>query len=152
MNNTILAILHTLNILAFVTEIAVKSAVHIITFTIVVVLMTKEFVTVVYNNRREILEKIDNIRNSVGYHFVYANWRSGTRVVDLPSKSCIVVSVEKFHENFHSQSHAWDVISTGTIDGRYWCDRWWMFHCNVWCWLWWWRKRYINKVSMWCRM
>ena len=95
MNNTILAILHTLNILAFVTEIAVKSAVHIITFTIVVALMTKEFVTVVYNNRREILEKIDNIRNSVGYHFVYANWRSGTRVVDLPSKSCIVVSVEK---------------------------------------------------------
>ena len=57
--------------------------------------MTKEFVTVVYNNRREILEKIDNIRNSVGYHFVYANWHSGTRVVDLPSKSCIVVSVEK---------------------------------------------------------
>ena len=73
MNNTILAILHTLNILAFVTEIAVKSAVHIITFTIVVVLMTKEFVTVVYNNRREILEKINNIRNSVGYHFVYSN-------------------------------------------------------------------------------
>jgi hypothetical protein len=56
-----------------VTEIAVKSAVHIITFTIVVALMTKEFITVVYNNRREILEKIDNIRNSVGYHFVYAN-------------------------------------------------------------------------------
>jgi len=73
MNSTILAILYTLNILAFVTEIAVKSAVHIITFTIVVVLMTKEFVTVVYNNRREILEKINNIRNSVGYHFVYAN-------------------------------------------------------------------------------
>ena len=45
----------------------------IITFVIVVVLMTKEFVTVVYNNRREILENIDNIRNSVGYHFVYAN-------------------------------------------------------------------------------
>ncbi len=73
MNNTILAILYTFNILAFVTEIAVKSAVHVITFTILATLITKEFVTVVYNNRREILEKMNNIRNSVGYHFVYTN-------------------------------------------------------------------------------
>jgi hypothetical protein len=28
---------------------------------------------VVYNNRQEILEKTNNIRNAVGYQFAYAN-------------------------------------------------------------------------------
>jgi len=73
MNNTILAMLHTLNIFSLITEFAVKSAVHVITFTILATLITKEFITVVYNNRREILEKMNNIRNAIGYQFVYDN-------------------------------------------------------------------------------
>ena len=73
MNNTILAILHTLNILAFVIEIATKSAVRVIALAIVLGEYTWTGAQVLYNNRREILENINTIRNAVGYQFAYAN-------------------------------------------------------------------------------
>jgi hypothetical protein len=72
MNNTILAILHTLNILAFVIEMAVKSAVRVIALAIVLGEYTWTGAQVLYNNRREILENVNNIRNAVGYQFAYA--------------------------------------------------------------------------------
>ena len=73
MNNTILAILHTLNILAFVIEIATKSTVRIIALAIVLGEYTWTGAQVIYNNRREILENVNNIRNAVSYKFVYAS-------------------------------------------------------------------------------
>ena len=73
MNNTILAILHTLNILAFVIEIATKSAVRVIALAIVLGEYTWTGAQVLYNNRREILENVNNIRNAVSYKFVYAS-------------------------------------------------------------------------------
>ena len=77
MNNTILAILHTLNILAFVIEIATKSTVRIIAGCIALAIVLGEYTwtgaQVIYNNRREILENVNNIRNAVSYKFVYAS-------------------------------------------------------------------------------
>ena len=73
MNNTILAILHTLNILSFVIEMAVKSTVRIIALAIVLGEYTWTGAQIVYNNRREILATVNNIRNDVGNKFVYAS-------------------------------------------------------------------------------
>ena len=72
MNNTILAILYTLNILSFVIEMSVKIAVHVITLTIVLGEYTWTGARVVYNNRRVILENINIFRDNVGSYFVYA--------------------------------------------------------------------------------
>ena len=72
MNNTILAILHTLNILAFVIEIATKSAVRVIALAIVLGEYTWTGAQVLYNNRREILENVNIFRETVGSYFVYA--------------------------------------------------------------------------------
>ena len=72
MNNTILAILHTLNILSFVIEMSVKIAVRIIALAIVLGEYIWTGARVVYNNRREILENINIFRNNVGSYFVYA--------------------------------------------------------------------------------
>ena len=72
MNNTILAILHTLNILAFVIEIATKSAVRVIALAIVLGEYTWTGAQVLYNNRREILENVNIFRETVGSHFVHA--------------------------------------------------------------------------------
>ena len=72
MNNTILAILHTLNILAFVIEIATKSAVRVIALVILLGQLTFEGAQVLYNNRREILENANTFRDTVGSYFVYA--------------------------------------------------------------------------------
>ena len=72
MNNTILAILHTLNILAFMTEMAVKITVRIIALAIVLGEYTWTGAQVVYNNRREILENVNIFRETVGSYFVYA--------------------------------------------------------------------------------
>ena len=72
MNNTILAILHTLNILSFVIEMSVKIAVRIIALAIVLGEYTWTGARVVYNNRRVILENINIYRNTVGSYFVYA--------------------------------------------------------------------------------
>ena len=73
MNNTILAILHTLNILSFVIEMSVKIAVRIIALAIVLGEYTWTGVQVIYNNRRDIVATVNNIRNDVGNKFVYAS-------------------------------------------------------------------------------
>jgi len=73
MNNTILAILQTLNILAFVTEMTVKSTVRVIALIIVLGEYTWTGVQVIYNNRRDIVATVNNIRNDVGNKFVYAS-------------------------------------------------------------------------------
>mgnify|MGYP005689793533 FL=1 len=73
MNNTILAILHTLNILPFVIEMAVKTTVRVIALAIVLGEYTWTGAQIVYNNRREILATVNNIRNDVGNKFVYAS-------------------------------------------------------------------------------
>ena len=72
MNNTILAILHTLNILSFVIEMSVKIAVRVIALAIVLGEYTWTGAQVVYNNRRAIVENINIYRNTVGSYFVYA--------------------------------------------------------------------------------
>jgi hypothetical protein len=72
MNNTILAILYTLNIMAFVTEMTVKSAVRVIALAIVLGEYTWTGAQVIYNNRREILESVNTFRHDVGSYFVYA--------------------------------------------------------------------------------
>jgi len=72
MNNTIIAILYTLNALAFVIEIAVKFAVRVIALAIVLGEYTWSGAQIVYNNRREILENVNIFRNRVGSYFVYA--------------------------------------------------------------------------------
>ena len=72
MNNTILAILHTLNILSFVIEMSVKIAVRVIALAIVLGEYTWTGARVVYNNRRVILENINIFRDNVGSYFVYA--------------------------------------------------------------------------------
>ena len=72
MNNTILAILHTLNILSFVIEMSVKIAVRVIALAIVLGEYTWTGAQVVYNNRRTILENINIYRDTVGSYFVYA--------------------------------------------------------------------------------
>ena len=72
MNNTILAILHTLNILAFVLEIATQSAVRIIALAIVLGEYAWTGAQVIYNNRCDILDNVNNFRNHVGSYFVYA--------------------------------------------------------------------------------
>ena len=72
MNNTILAILHTLNILSFMIEMSVKVAVRVIALAIVLGEYTWTGARVVYNNRRVILENINIFRDNVGSYFVYA--------------------------------------------------------------------------------
>ena len=72
MNNTILAILHTLNILSFMIEMSVKIAVRIIALAIVLGEYTWTGARVVYNNRRVIVENINIFRDNVGSYFVYA--------------------------------------------------------------------------------
>ena len=73
MNNTILSILYTLNFMAFVTEMTVKSAVRVIALAIVLGEYTWTGAQVVYNNRRNIVATVNNIRNDVGNKFVYAS-------------------------------------------------------------------------------
>ena len=70
MNNTILAILHTLNILSFMIEMSVKIAVRVIALAIVLGEYTWTGARVVYNNRRVILENINIFRDNVGSYFV----------------------------------------------------------------------------------
>ena len=72
MNNTILAILHTLNIMAFVIEIATKSAVRVIALAIVLGEYTWTGAQVLYTNRQDILENANIFRNRIGSYFAYA--------------------------------------------------------------------------------
>ena len=46
--------------------------IRVIALVILLGQLTFEGAQVIYNNRREILESVNNIRHSVGYHFVYA--------------------------------------------------------------------------------
>ena len=47
--------------------------IRVIALIIVLGELTFEGVQVIYNNRREILENVNNIRNAIGYKFVYAS-------------------------------------------------------------------------------
>jgi hypothetical protein len=71
MNNTILAILYTLNIMAFVTEMTVKSAVRVIALAIVLGEYTWEGAQFVVTNHQDIIERANIFRNRVGSYFVY---------------------------------------------------------------------------------
>ena len=71
MNNTILAILHTLNILAFVLETATEFAVRVIALAIVLGEYIWTGAQVVYNNRQNIMEDVNIFRDNVGSYFVY---------------------------------------------------------------------------------
>jgi len=73
MNNTILAILHTLNVVEFLIRTAVNLSVRIIALAIVLGEYTWNAARVVVNNRRQILENANIIRNRVSYYFVYAS-------------------------------------------------------------------------------
>ena len=46
--------------------------IRVIALVILLGQLTFEGAQVIYNNRREILESVNNIRHSVGYQFVYA--------------------------------------------------------------------------------
>tara|TARA_R100000027_G_scaffold33084_1_gene24238 strand:+ start:246 stop:425 length:180 start_codon:yes stop_codon:yes gene_type:complete len=59
--------------MAFVTEMTVKSAVRVIALAIVLGEYTWTGAQVVYNNRRNIVATVNNIRNDVGNKFVYAS-------------------------------------------------------------------------------
>jgi len=72
MNNTIIALFQTLNIVSLMLETFAIVAVRITVTSIVLGQYFIEGCKVVYNNRQEILEKSNNIRNAVGYQFAYA--------------------------------------------------------------------------------
>ena len=72
MNNTIIALFQTLNILSLMLETFAIVAVRIIVTSIVLGQYFIEGCKVVYNNRQEIMENANNIRNAVGYQFAYA--------------------------------------------------------------------------------
>ena len=72
MNNTIIALFQTLNVLSMMIETFAILAVRVIITSIVLGQYFIEGCKVVYNNRQEILEKTNNIRNAVGYQFAYA--------------------------------------------------------------------------------
>ena len=74
MNNTILALFQTLNILSAMIETFAIVAVRITITSIVLGQYFIEGCKVVYNNRQEIMENANNIRNAVGYKFAYASW------------------------------------------------------------------------------
>jgi len=59
--------------MAFVTEMTVKSAVRVIALAIVLGEYTWTGAQVVYNNRRNIVATVNNIRNDVGNKFMYAS-------------------------------------------------------------------------------
>ena len=73
MNNTILALFQTLNILSAMIETFAIVAVRITITSIVLGQYFIEGCKVVYNNRQEIMENANNIRNAVGYKFAYAS-------------------------------------------------------------------------------
>ena len=92
MNNTILALFQTLNVLSMMLETFAIVAVRV---TITAIVLGQYFIEgckVVYTNRQEILENANNIRNAVGYQFAYAAWVTVTPPVvflTLPGYSFI---------------------------------------------------------------
>ena len=49
-----------------------STAIHVIALVILLGQLTFEGAQVVYNNRNEIMENVNNFRNEVGSYFVYA--------------------------------------------------------------------------------
>ena len=71
MNNTIIAILNILNIMAELIELSVFVSVRVIALAIVIGQLTYEGAQVVYNNRQQILENVNNIRHQISRSFSY---------------------------------------------------------------------------------
>ena len=72
MNNTILALFQTLNIVSLMLE---TFAIVMVRITVTSIVLGQYFIEgckVVYTNRQEIMENANNIRNAVGYQFAYA--------------------------------------------------------------------------------
>jgi len=72
MNNTIIALFQTLNIVSLMLETFAFVAVRVIALAIVLGDYFIQGCKVLYTNRQEILENVNNIRNAVGYQFAYA--------------------------------------------------------------------------------
>jgi len=72
MNNTIIALFQTLNIVSLMLETFAFVAVRVIALAIVLGEYTWTGAQVLYNNRREILENVNIFRETVGSYFVYA--------------------------------------------------------------------------------
>ena len=72
MNNTIIALFQTLNIVSLMLETFAFVAVRVIALAIVLGDYFIQGCKVLYNHRQEILEKTNTFRNAVGYQFAYA--------------------------------------------------------------------------------
>ena len=72
MNNTIIALFQTLNIVSLMLETFAFVAVRVIALAIVLGEYTWTGAQVLYTNRREILENVNIFRETVGSYFVYA--------------------------------------------------------------------------------
>ena len=72
MNNTIIALFQTLNIVSLMLETFAFVAVRVIALAIVLGDYFIEGCKVVYKNRHEILENVNIFRETVGSYFVYA--------------------------------------------------------------------------------
>ena len=73
MNNTILALFQTLNVLSVMLETFAFVAVRVIALAIVLGDYFIQGCKVVYTNRLEILENVNTMRVVVGKQFAYAN-------------------------------------------------------------------------------
>jgi len=72
MNNTIIALFQTLNIVSLMLETFAFVAVRVIALAIVLGDYFIQGCKVLYTNRREILENVNIFRETVGSYFVYA--------------------------------------------------------------------------------
>ena len=73
MNNTILALFQTLNVLSVMLETFAFVAVRVIALAIVLGDYFIQGCKVVYTNRQKILENVNTMRVVVGKQFAYAN-------------------------------------------------------------------------------
>ena len=73
MNNTILALFQTLNVLSVMLETFTFVAVRVIALAIVLGDYFIQGCKVVYTNRQKILENVNTMRVVVGKQFAYAN-------------------------------------------------------------------------------
>lgn len=72
MNNTIIALFQTLNIVSLMLETFAFVAVRVIALAIVLGDYFIQGCKVLYTNRQEILENVNIFRETVGSYFVYA--------------------------------------------------------------------------------
>ena len=73
MNNTIIALFQTLNIVSLMLETFAFVAVRVIALAIVLGDYFIQGCKVLYTNRHEILKKTNTFRNALGYQFAYAS-------------------------------------------------------------------------------